>query len=127
MIDNKLWQAYTQVAFRFLSRPVKQEFAVITAWNPQSLRLSDNENRKNNQRLQHDLIGYDWVDVLVGDNGFSWYEESFAVCLPLAEAKKLAVKYAQNAIYYVVNDELTLHSCVSRQILCLGSLSEKRT
>lgn len=126
MIDKKLWRAYAQIRFHFSALPSKAEFAVITAWNPRSLRLSDNENRQKNQHLQQYLIGYDWVEFLVGGEDFCWYEESFAVCMPLIEAKKLAMKFDQNAIYYVINDELTLHACVGEQRLHLGSLSEKR-
>ena len=125
MMDKMLWRAYSQVTFRFSALPTQEAFAVLTAWNPKSVRLSDNENRINNQRLQQALIGYDWVGLLVGDEDFCWYEESFAVCMLLVEAQNLARKFAQNAIYYVINDELTLHSCVDNQVLYLGSLSEK--
>ncbi|MVE88105.1 DUF3293 domain-containing protein, partial [Vibrio cholerae] len=98
-IDASLWLAYQSVKFAF-EKPVNWPFyCIITAWNPESIRLSDDENCVNNQRLQQCLIDYDWVKVRVGDAHFHWFEESFAVVMPLSEARKLAQRFAQNAIY----------------------------
>ncbi|EKO3494479.1 DUF3293 domain-containing protein [Vibrio fluvialis] len=127
MIDAKLWQAYANVRFAFESPLRKRSFAIITAWNPKSQRLSNNENCVNNQRLQQSLINYDWSKVVVGDYNFDWYEESFAVSIPLDTALQMARDFGQNAIYYVIDDELMLHSCVDDEVTSLGSLQEKLT
>ncbi|QSA18706.1 DUF3293 domain-containing protein [Vibrio furnissii] len=125
MIDKKLWQAYPNVRFAFKSPLRKRSFAIITAWNPKSQRLSNNENCVNNQRLQQKLMNYDWSEVVVGDDHFDWFEESFAVVMPLDTALQLARDFDQNAIYYVMNDELMLHSCIDDEVTSLGSLQEK--
>ncbi|WP_158108088.1 DUF3293 domain-containing protein [Vibrio furnissii] len=124
-IDKKLWQAYSRVRFAFESPLRKRSFAIITAWNPKSQRLSNNENCVNNQRLQQKLMNYDWSEVVVGDDHFDWFEESFAVVMPLDTALQLARDFDQNAIYYVMNDELMLHSCIDGRAVSLGSLQEK--
>ncbi len=124
-IDKKLWQAYSHVRFAFESPLRKRSFAIITAWNPKSQRLSNNENCVNNQRLQQKLMNYDWSEVVVGDDHFDWFEESFAVVMPLDTALQLARDFDQNAIYYVMNDELMLHSCIDGRVVSLGSLQEK--
>ena len=59
-INANLWQAYSNVKF---DSNIKSFFenAIITAWNPESDKLSEYENCVNNQRLQNELIGYDCV------------------------------------------------------------------
>lgn len=125
MIEPRLWQTYQNVCFCFENENLFDSFAVITAWNPKSIRLSENENYVNNLRLQQAIANYDWNEVRVGDPGFDWFEDSFAVAMPLAAALRLAKEFGQNAIYYVTDGELWLHACASRQAYCLGPLRNK--
>ncbi|MBC3616746.1 DUF3293 domain-containing protein [Vibrio metschnikovii] len=127
MINENLWYAYTQVTLVFPTRSIEGNFAIITAWNPRSVCLSEDENRRNNRRLQQALIGYDLTDVIVGNDDFSWYEESFAVVMPLADAVVLAGQFAQNALYYVQDGQVILQSCLDHQRFNLGLLSSKIT
>ncbi len=60
--------------------------AIITAWNPNSVKLSQYEKCVNNQRLQNNLESYYWYPVRVGDPVFNWYEESFVIEMPLEDA-----------------------------------------
>lgn len=123
-IDAQLWQYYSEVKFDFEEPFLNDCYAVITAWNPQSRRLSHNENRLNNQRLQLKLIDYDWVSVTVGDAKFEWFEESFAVAMELGMALDLARTFEQNAIYYVRSNILYLYSCVDLQHISLGNIEK---
>lgn len=123
-IDAQLWQYYSEVKFDFEEPFLKDCYAVITAWNPQSRRLSHNENRLNNQRLQLKLIDYDWVSVTVGDAKFEWFEESFAVAMELGMALDLARTFEQNDIYYVRSNILYLYSCVDLQHISLGNIEK---
>ncbi len=122
-INAKLWQAYSTVKFDLQHKIVCENYAIITAWNPKSVKLSKNENCVNNQHLQNRLSSYDWYLVRVGDPHFNWYEESFAVCMPLEAALKLGKTFNQNAIYYVSDNVLYLHSCVDSHIECLGDFN----
>ncbi|MZI91766.1 DUF3293 domain-containing protein [Vibrio sp. CAIM 722] len=124
-INSHLWQAYSSVRFDFKAVINAECYAVITAWNPGSERLSHNENCLNNHRLQLKLNDYDWVSVVVGDPDFQWFEESFAVAMPLEAALDLALTFKQNAIYFVRNGALYLYSCVDSHVVQLGSLEEK--
>ena len=47
--------------------------------------------------------------------------------IPLDTALQMARDFGQNAIYYVIDDELMLHSCVDDEVTSLGSLQEKLT
>tara|TARA_Y100001960_G_scaffold141076_1_gene149312 strand:+ start:267 stop:659 length:393 start_codon:yes stop_codon:yes gene_type:complete len=115
MIDAQLWGEYLDPYFRF-EQPVKaNKFAIVTAWNPASVWLPDEENRRNNQQLRQEIGHTYCVDVLVGNESFSWAEASFAISVNIRRGIELGRKFGQNAIYYVNNDRLTLHSCLHEQ------------
>lgn len=122
-INANLWQAYSNVKFDLQHKMAFENYAIITAWNPESDKLSEYENCVNNQRLQNELIGYDWCSVRVGDPEFYWFEQSFAVNMPLDKALALGRVYRQNAIYYVCNNMLYLHSCKGELRECLGDFN----
>ncbi|MEL7292143.1 MAG: DUF3293 domain-containing protein [Pseudomonadota bacterium] len=111
-IDADLWRAYQQPFFRFITYPKAAQFAIITAWNPSSVRCSPAENDRNNQCLATDLVHTDYSCVLVGNQNFTWAEESFAAPISLEQAVELGLKYAQNAIYYIDGEQLLLLSCI---------------
>ncbi|MFB9217696.1 DUF3293 domain-containing protein [Vibrio sinaloensis] len=112
MIDAQLWGEYLDPYFRFEQRPNVGSFAIVTAWNPASIWLSQEENRRNNQQLRQEIGHTYCVDVLVGNESFSWAEASFAISVNVQRGIELGRKFSQNAIYYVENDCLTLHSCL---------------
>ncbi|MCG9598346.1 DUF3293 domain-containing protein [Vibrio sp. Isolate25] len=113
MIDAQLWQEYSEPYFKFSRKPSTTRFAIITAWNPASQWLSKPQNDRNNHDLAQDFGHTYFVEVLVGDESFAWAEESFAVDIEQQQALLLGRKYKQNAIYYVIGDELFLLSCLA--------------
>lgn len=114
-IDAQLWQAYSEPYFRF-NQPVHfAKFAIITAWNPASVWLSKSDNDRNNRHLAAEIDHTCWCSVDVGNQDFSWMEESFAIEISLQQALKLGRKYRQNAIYYIEGEQLFLLSCVGQQ------------
>ncbi|GMQ45538.1 DUF3293 domain-containing protein [Vibrio sp. 10N] len=124
-IDAQLWRAYSRIAMRFLSEWECDSFAIITAFNPRSQKVSEEENCIKNLTLERDFAGFPYVSVNVGDPSFEWVEASFAVHMPLAQACELAQKYEQNAIYWVENGVLFLVSCdEDRTQKNLGLLSQ---
>ncbi|NVD07471.1 DUF3293 domain-containing protein [Vibrio sp. JPW-9-11-11] len=110
-IDAELWRAYQQPYFRFEALPKANQFAIITAWNPSSVWCSLVDNDRNNQCLAADLVHTGYSCVLVGDQNFTWAEESFAAPISLEQAVVLGQKYAQNAIYFIDGEQLFLLSC----------------
>jgi len=114
-IDAQLWQAYCDPYFRFEQQLVCDQFAIITAWNPGSIWLSKVDNDINNQRLAQEMSHTCWCNVQVGNEDFSWMEQSFAVQIGQGKARELGRKYGQNAIYYVEGETLYLLSCIEEQ------------
>ncbi|GAL37988.1 hypothetical protein JCM19240_2912 [Vibrio maritimus] len=124
-IDAQLWSAYSSIAMRFLTEWECDSYAVITACNPRSRKLSDEENCIKNRELERNLADFCHVSVNVGDPSFEWVEASFAVDIPFSQACELAQKYEQNAIYWVENGVLFLVSCDEDQTKKnLGLLSQ---
>ncbi len=74
----------------------------ITAHNPGSRKLSDNENSERNSSLLADLDSYKvFKGRGIGDTEKWDPEESYLVLgIPLSEATALGKKYGQNAIVF---------------------------
>lgn len=115
MIDAELWQAYCDPYFSFSAPPKSATFAIITAWNPRSVCLSESDNDLNNQHLAQEIDHTCYTSVRVGNQNFTWSEASFAVDISLEQALILGQKYHQNAIYYVEGEWLYLVSCLEEQ------------
>ena len=81
-------------------------WAFITAWNPQSRILNDEENFKRNSELCRDLVDYDIISGL--GKGDDWpAEESFFISnIEFKKALALARKYNQKAFVYGVIESL---------------------
>lgn len=126
MIDKKLWDAYCDPYFRFSTLPSFESYAVVTAWNPRSIRASDQDNLIENDRLEGELLSCRWVNVCVGDVLFSWSEESFACELDRQTAVELGRKYHQNAIYFVEKGQIFLLSCLKDETeILIGSMEQR--
>lgn len=78
----------------------EDEWGYLTANNPNSVRVSDEENERRNSRLARRMAS-DYVvfsGLAVSDDG-GWSEHSFLVLgMPLETVLKLAVEFEQNAI-----------------------------
>lgn len=117
-MSTGIWSAYRhspvevhppdRAPFRFAvedgpTPPPSLTFAVITAWNPRSVKRSEAENRRANRELAAiiDALGLErWDSINSPDDAHR--EESFAVLgLPREQAIELAARHQQLAIYYV--------------------------
>ncbi|WP_281187925.1 DUF3293 domain-containing protein [Vibrio harveyi] len=116
-IDASLWNAYSESFFRFHAEWEVTNYAVITAWNPYSNLRSKEENCISNHKLEQQLNHVKSVPVTVGDQTFEWFEESYAAELTPQAAIDLANQFQQNAIYYVIDDELYLIACSEPEVL----------
>ncbi|MCF4173986.1 DUF3293 domain-containing protein [Vibrio sp. McD22-P3] len=114
-IDAHLWRAYSEIRIEFITEWDCKNYVIITAWNPQSRKLSNELNCIKNLDLEQRLKIYDYQNVKVGNPSFSWVEDSFAVEMTLTQGCELAQKYQQNAIYWVENGVLFLVSCDESQ------------
>lgn len=82
--------------------------AFITAWNPYSKSLSDDENRVGNEQLKNELNirSLNFIDGFGQDPQGQWAgEDSFLVLgINLEASKKLGIQFAQNAIVWSDTD-----------------------
>ena len=111
--EASLWQSYKEtiveivlqeksLSDRQLYEIWRTDFYMITAANPFSKLLTDDENRIRNQEL-HSVLVKDYQDILTGigkDSMGTWAEEGWVV--RGGEEEKLislAKRYEQNAIF----------------------------
>ncbi len=91
-----------------------RRFAIITAHNPRSERLSDAENQRRHEELQRDLqaLGLEHLPSIGASPDGTWVEEGFAVFdVGLAQALELGRKYGQHAILWGEGERVTLAWC----------------
>ena len=123
--DDSLWQSYKEtiveivlqeksLSDRQLYEIWKTDFYMITAANPFSKLLTDDENRIRNQEL-HSLLIKDYQEILTGigkDSTGTWAEEGWVV--RGGEEEKLillAKKYEQNAIFKFTQEGREIIDC----------------
>ena len=123
--DDSLWQSYKEtiveivlqeknLSDRQLYEIWRTDFYMITAANPFSKLLTDDENRIRNQEL-HLLLIKDYQEILTGigkDSTGTWAEEGWVV--RGGEEEKLillAKKYEQNAIFKFTQEGREIIDC----------------
>ena len=123
--EASLWQSYKEtiveivlkeksLSDRQLYKIWKTDFYMITAANPFSKLLTDDENRIRNQEL-HSLLIKDYQEILTGigkDSTSTWAEEGWVV--RGGEEEKLillAKKYEQNAIFKFTQEGREIIDC----------------
>ncbi len=87
---------------------------VITAWNPNTERLVQEENDKANERLRQDLIdrGLSPCRAVGKDPNSDYFEDSWAVIgLSDQEARDIGASFDQVAIFRVSDGEQTVIAC----------------
>jgi hypothetical protein len=122
VVGSYLWQIYCDPYFDFHAQLSSDHYAIITGWNRYGEKQSHQDNQLQNERLYKDLPLADIAVVYVGNQDFSWYEESYAVGVSKCKARTLATEFAQNAFYYVSHGELTLLSCLDDNEYVIGPI-----
>ncbi|MCG7497616.1 DUF3293 domain-containing protein [Vibrio sp. Of7-15] len=100
---RELWGHYSSTVFYVDEPPSIECFAIITGWNPRSVKKPDERNFFYNQKLMQEMKSRSlrFSKIVGSDREGRWFEDSFAVEVPLLEAVELAKQFDQNAIYYV--------------------------
>lgn len=123
--DASLWQSYKETIIEIVLKEKslsdrqlyeiwKTDFYMITAANPFSKLLTDDDNRIRNQEL-YSLLIKDYQEILTGigkDSTSTWAEEGWVV--RGGEEEKLillAKKYEQNAIFKFTQEGREIIDC----------------
>lgn len=120
-----LWENYKKTRFIApFEPPPWPAFAIITAWNPASQPMSERRNLRRERALWRQLEGESVAGPLWGSSpDEQWRESSLAVALPLARACELAVRFGQNALYWVEEGQLWLVPVlIENTAVCLGNI-----
>lgn len=123
-----LWENYRNVCFIApFAPPVWAAYSIVTAWNPASQRVGMRRNARRQRALSRHL-----ADTLVmgpvwgNDPDECWQEASLLLHIPQDEAIRLAARFGQNALYWVVEGELWLVPVLLKGEPChLGRLTSR--
>ena len=112
-IPVELWEAYRRAEYRVgpvtlkVGEPAEfsadnQPWAYLTAWNPASQLCPDDENRKNQERLELKLqdLGLACIAGVAHDPGGAWQDEEGVLVIGLSQsaAIELGREFGQNAL-----------------------------
>ena len=123
-----LWENYRNVCFIApFAPPVWAAYAIVTAWNPASQLVGMRRNARRQRALSRHL-----TDTLVMGPVWGsapeecWQEASLLLHIPQGEAIRLAARFGQNALYWVVEGELWLVPVLLKGEPChLGRLTSR--
>ena len=123
-----LWENYRNVCFIApFAPPVWAAYAIVTAWNPASQLVGMRRNARRQRALSRHL-----ADTLVMGPVWGsapdecWQEASLLLHIPQGEAIRLAARFGQNALYWVVEGELWLVPVLLKGEPChLGRLTSR--
>ena len=123
-----LWENYRNVCFIApFAPPVWAAYAIVTAWNPASQLVGMRRNARRQRALSRHL-----ADTLVMGPVWGsapdecWQEASLLLHIPPGEAIRLAARFGQNALYWVVEGELWLVPVLLKGEPChLGRLTSR--
>jgi hypothetical protein len=94
----------------------RAEIFVITAWNPHSQLLDDNENRVRQESLESELIRLELWPAVGLDPNSEYREEGVAISgLSEVEAISLGARYEQNAIFTWTPVAWSILSCIDKR------------
>jgi len=132
-LDNNLWSTYQKTWFKLSKLPnLNKNLCVITAFNPHGIARLKDQNIYQNRELAHELkaMAIDVIELLAGNEDFSYYEPSYIFECERHKAVALGVKWQQNAIFWVEQGQLYLLACqaldgVVPSPVCLGTFLER--
>lgn len=128
--NRQLWQAYGETVF-LLEQPLPQwSFAaVVTACNPRGKVLSETQNQALNSTLTERVhsLGYPFTELTGCSPDLKHREPSLLVYCAQGQAMSLAGEFAQNAFFWIENDELYLCPCLLQDMptRSLGHFAER--
>lgn len=121
--------AYFETLFRQPTPPLRwpEHFAIISAYATTGEVWSPEQNESADRRLAELLAQRSpWTHRLVGFSPTTDHAEpSWAVELPLSEARAIGTDFAQDAIYFVHGDELRVVSCGDPSSEIVGPFRER--
>ena len=110
--------AYLNTVFDLDGDPqLPQAFVIITAYNPQGRSAPSSRNAHQDQTLRAVLSGRgaEPIRVIGRSEDGAHQEPSWIATLNLNEGIEVGRMFKQVAIYQVIGDELSLHSCDPRR------------
>lgn len=104
-----------------------EAFGVVTACNPDGVTVSDAENEAATDALRERLVAEGWMffPVTGGSADFTHAEPGFGIVAPRETVVALGRAFRQEAVFWIVDGELTLCPCGAGELMELGDWEER--
>ncbi|WP_099033755.1 DUF3293 domain-containing protein [Lacimicrobium alkaliphilum] len=112
---KQLWQHYSETVFLpHQPLPDWQKAGIITACNPKGKLLNTEHNKALNERLRSHLCqcNLPFAELTGTNPELSHQEHSLLINCTKSQAHSLAKAFAQNAFYWIENNQLYLCPCL---------------
>ncbi len=116
---------YYTTIFQLIPDSLPESFYIVTAWNPFGKTVSVEENHALDAQLEGELQSREPFRVIGMSPDEKHGEPGWGFIATEAEALALAIKYEQDAIYYIGDNQLTLISADGSERAQLGLWSER--
>ena len=106
-----------------------ENFAIITAYQTTGEKWSAERNTTANNELEQKLrdLGCTPIPITGYSPATQYGEPGFAIQLSLQQALKTGADFKQDAIYYVENGSLQVHSCVETESAAVDTFTNRLT
>lgn len=121
----KMKAEYYTTIFQLIPHSLPQSFYIVTAWNSFGKTVSVEENHVRDAQLGGDLQGREPFRVIGMSPDEKHGEPGWGFIATEEAALALAIKYEQDAIYHIGDNQLTLISADGSERAQLGLWSER--
>jgi hypothetical protein len=116
---------YYTTIFQLIPDSLPESFYIVTAWNPFGKTVSVEENHVRDAQLESELQSREPFRVIGMSPDEKHGEPGWGFVASEVEALALAIKYEQDAIFNIGDNQLTLISADGKERAQLGLWSER--
>ena len=121
-----LKDVYLNTVFK-CDEELPSQFLIVSAYNPLGRRapIARNLHQDSTLKAMLDSQGYQSWRIIGQSQDAQHQEPSWAFNVSLAEGKRIAKIFRQDALYQVLDDLLILHDCDSNANQALGDFTSR--
>lgn len=117
--------AYSSTVFKCIPEMAPKEFYIITVWNPMGGTSSYSDNFDRDKKIERRISANDCFRIIGMSQDEQHAEPSWGVVCTEELALDIAAEFEQEAIFHVVNDQLSLVSVDGKFRQELGSWKDR--
>ncbi len=116
---------YCATVFQLIPEHIPTEFYILTGWNPLGENACYADNLARDQEIEKKIVSLEHFRVIGMSLDERHAEPSWGIVCTEEFALNMAAVYRQEAVFHVLNDELTLVSADGKDRDALGSWKDR--